>query len=235
MEISQMTIKSNYIKKILFLLSFSMGIFLFTSTQAESIECEQIKTLPAVITVQGKYCFKGNLSTNITSGHAIDIQTNNVTIDFNDYKLGGLAGGIASAANGVHALDRKNIILRNGSIRGFRNGVYINELLNDGSSGHIIENTRFDGNLQTAIWVEGRHSIIRNNIITNTGGGTVVGLTFTSAILASGAGAKIDNNLIENTFDDNKDAYGILIEFADSSIVTNNKISNTFNITIFIF
>lgn len=45
-------------------------------SQAKTIGCTEITSLPAVITTQGVYCFTDNLSTNITSGSAIEIQTN---------------------------------------------------------------------------------------------------------------------------------------------------------------
>ena len=72
-------------------------------------------SLPAVITVQGVYCFTDHLSTAMTSGHAIDIQTNNVILDLNGFKLGGLAGGLGTLAIGVHAINRQNITIKNDS------------------------------------------------------------------------------------------------------------------------
>src|SRR5690606_30008425 len=49
-----------------------------------------IDSLPATISSQGVWCLRGHLSTGISSGDAISINTNNVTIDCNDFKLGGL-------------------------------------------------------------------------------------------------------------------------------------------------
>ena len=63
------------------------------TARAETVNCTAITSLPAVITVQGIYCFTGNLSTAITTGNAIEIQTNNVVLDLNGFKLGGLAAG----------------------------------------------------------------------------------------------------------------------------------------------
>ena len=88
--------------------------------RAETVNCTPITTLPAVITVQGVYCFKGNLATAMASGNAIDIQTNNVVLDLNGFKLGGLSAGLGTNTFGIYALDRQNITIRNGTIRGFR-------------------------------------------------------------------------------------------------------------------
>jgi len=45
------------------------------------------------------YCFTGNIATAIT-GVAITIATNNVTLDMNGFKLGGLAAGTGTRARG---------------------------------------------------------------------------------------------------------------------------------------
>src|SRR5690606_24652633 len=60
-----------------------------------------IDSVPATISTQGVWCLRKDLSTNITSGNAITIATNNVTIDCNDFKLGGLAAGNGSNAFGI--------------------------------------------------------------------------------------------------------------------------------------
>src|SRR5690606_35329103 len=68
-----------------------------------------IDSVPAVIATQGVWCLRGNLATNIGSGgsSAITIAANNVTIDCNHFKLGGLAAGNGSQADGIHASDRQ--------------------------------------------------------------------------------------------------------------------------------
>src|SRR6266571_814513 len=90
--------------------------------RAETVNCTAITSLPAVITVQGIYCFTGDLATGITSGNAIDIQTNNVVLDLNGFKLGGLAAGPGTQASGIHAFDRQNLTIKNGTVRGFLTG-----------------------------------------------------------------------------------------------------------------
>src|SRR5688500_8114044 len=78
----------------------------FLPAQALAAESYQncagfIDTLPAVITSQGVWCLRKDLSTAMIAGAAIDIQANNVTIDCNDFKVGGLAAGAATNAYGV--------------------------------------------------------------------------------------------------------------------------------------
>src|SRR5262245_41049205 len=106
---------------------------------AETVNCTPITSLPAVITVQGIYCFTGNLDTAMTSGDAIAIIANNVVLDLNGFKLGGLAAGSGTNANGIAANNRKNITIKNGTVRGFFRGINLN---NDGSQGHVVEDVR---------------------------------------------------------------------------------------------
>jgi hypothetical protein len=95
------------------------AFFLFAlfsnSVRAETPECTVITSLPYTISTQGIYCLKGNLATNMTSGNAIEIGTNNVVIDLNGYKIGGLAAGSGTSTYGIYANGRKNITIRNGT------------------------------------------------------------------------------------------------------------------------
>jgi hypothetical protein len=108
------------------------------------VNCTPITVLPAVIIVQGIYCFTGHLATAITSGNAIDIQTNNVVLDLNGFKLGGLAAGLGTNAFGIRADNRQNITIKNGTIRGFLAAIV---LIDAGTSqGHVVEDMRADQN-----------------------------------------------------------------------------------------
>ncbi len=109
-------------KRLMTLIALATAL-MATPAKAETIECTVIDSIPFIITVQGIYCLTGNLASSLTSGEMITVATNNVTIDMNGFKLGGLAAGTATLANGIFALDRRNITIRNGSIRGFLRGI----------------------------------------------------------------------------------------------------------------
>ncbi len=133
--------------------------------QAETTNCINITSVPRTITAAGVYCLKQDLNTAITSGNAITINANNVTIDFNEFRLGDLAAGPTTAAVGVFASNRKNITIRNATIRGFRIGIQIAEV---DSSGHVIEDNLVDGSTFTGISTSGNGIIVRRNRIVNT-------------------------------------------------------------------
>ena len=151
-------------RKFVTMLAIALALVLrAASAWAETVNCTPITALPAIITVQGVYCFTGNLATAITSGNAIDIQTNNVVLDLNGFRLAGLAAGLGTVANGIHAINRQNITVRNGTVRGFRQGIYLS---NEGTSqGHVVEDIRADQNRFIGIQVNGSGNIVRNNQI----------------------------------------------------------------------
>jgi nitrous oxidase accessory protein NosD len=126
-----------------------------------------ITSLPAVITTEGTWCLKKDLSTAITSGVAINVSAHNVTIDCNDFKLGGLAAGMDTQTWGISEGNRHAVIVRHCNIRGFFLGVAF-----FGGSGHLIEDNRFDGNTDVGISVGGDGSIVRRNIVANSGKST---------------------------------------------------------------
>ena len=132
-----------------------------------------ITSLPTTISTQGTWCLNKDLATAITSGNAIVIATNNVILDCNDFKLGGLAAGLATQTSGVYAADRFNITIRHCNIRGFYFGVDLEASSSTTSGGHAVENNRFDGNTRTGIIVRGDGSVVRGNRIFDTGGATV--------------------------------------------------------------
>jgi len=167
-----------------------------------------IDTLPATITTQGTWCLRHDLSIAITSGEAITINTNNVTIDCNDFKLGGLAAGAGTQANGIYADGRLNATVRHCNIRGFLNGV----LLEGTGGGHVVEDNRFDGNTYTGASVAGDGSVVRRNQVTDTGGSSLL------TVNAFGIWTVDTVDVIDNTVSgvmpsadgsSNSDAFGI--------------------------
>ncbi len=140
------------------------------SAHAETTLCTEITSLPFTITVQGVYCLKQNLNVNLASGNAITINAGNVTIDFNGFRVNNQAAA-TNLAYGIFALDRKNITLRNGFIRGFNNGIYLDENAADASSSHLVEGMKIADSGVYGIYVEGDRSVVRDNRVLDSGGG----------------------------------------------------------------
>ena len=124
-----------------------------------------IDSVPTTITTQGTWCLRGDLSTAMTSGNAITIATNNVTIDCNDFKLGGLAAGAGTLVYGISSSSRLNATVRHCNVRGFYYGINFTGV----SGGHLVEDNRFEGNTNTGVHVEGDGSVVRRNLVRDTG------------------------------------------------------------------
>ena len=177
-----------------------------------------ITSLPATVDTAGTWCLKQDLSTAISSGNAIQINSDNVTIDCNGYKLGGLAAGESTLATGIDSFDHRNITIRRCNIRGFSYGIVLS-----GSSlavgGQLIEDNRFDSNTNYAILLYGNGSMIRRNQINDTGFITVDGGG--EAIYVSGWVDIIDNTVAGVTATASYQSRGIETYLDDGSIIGN--------------
>ena len=200
-------------------------VLIVAPAQAETTNCTAITSLPAVITVQGIYCFTGHLNTAITTGDAIDIRTNNVIVDLNGFKLGGLAAGPGTFANGIHASDRQNITIKNGTIRGFFAGIRLQAP--GASQGHVVEDIRADQNTYIGIQVSGAGNIVRNNQVVATGGTTCCGANADAfGIRAFGNGPRVINNDVIHTFKQGTgSAEAIRLVTVTGGLAVNNRIT----------
>ena len=185
-----------------------------------------IASLPAVISTQGTWCFNKDLNTAVTSGQAITISTNNVTIDCNNFKLGGLAAGLGTQATGIYASDHFNATVRHCSIRGFFYGIWLRGTTGSSTGGHAVEDNRLDGNTYTGLVVEGDGSVVRRNRVFDTGGSTA-GFPGAYAI-AAGYSVDILDNTVSGalaTSGSNGNAWGIVTSYlSDGSSVNGNRV-----------
>jgi hypothetical protein len=187
---------------------------------AETSNCTEITSLPATISSQGVFCLKRDLSTGIATGDAITINTNNVTIDCNDWKLGGLGGGAGTQATAIRAIGRKNITIRNCGIRGFRNSIVLGGA---GSAYHLVENNRIDLATGYAVTVEGDGHMVRGNRLYDIGNST----GYAGGIVVRDSGGVIDNT-IQGVHGDVDHGLVIAIDAAaeGGAVVAGNRILN---------
>src|SRR5262249_43536600 len=164
------------------------GSSAFAANSYES--CVGFIDVPNFIPRPGTWCLRQNLVTSITSGAAIWVNADYVTIDCNGFALDNLEAGSRTGATGVLSYGYSGITVRNCAIQGFANGISVI----GGTSakgGHLIENNRIRQSWVNGISVEGYGSIIRNNVVASTGGGP--GVNAASGIFASGRVDVIDN------------------------------------------
>ena len=181
-----------------------------------------IDSLPAVLVTQGTWCLRKDLSTPQTSGDAITIAANNITIDCNGYKVGGLGGGTGTTARGIVAENRLNATVRNCGIRGFMTGLELTGL----GGGHLVEDNRFDANRTIAMMVQGDGSLVRGNRILDTGGSDQGGVAYGIYTMFA---VDVHDNIIDvvtpDSGDDDDTSVGIYVLANDRGTVRGNRVS----------
>jgi hypothetical protein len=158
-------------------------------SQAETLNCTPVTSLPATLSTQGIYCLTGNVATAQTSGHAIEITANNVTLDLNGWKVGGQAAGTGTTAVGIYST-AANVTIRNGIVRGFFTGMRLE------GRGATVQGITADQNTAAGIVVTGAGSIVQGNQVVDTGGTTAVANNNATGIAANGSGSVVQNNLV---------------------------------------
>jgi hypothetical protein len=146
-----------------------MGLALLAAQgRSETTFCTKISAVPYTVTKSGRYCFDRNLATAASAtSHAITINADFVSLDFNGFKLDGTPAPPGTRA-GVYALNRRNVTVRNGLILGFERGVY---LANEGASqGHVVEDLSVERSSRAGIWLEGVSSVVRGCRVSGTAG-----------------------------------------------------------------
>jgi parallel beta-helix repeat protein len=209
---------------ILTCIALASGAWLAMSAPAQAAQSYDnctgfVASLPATISTQGTWCLDKDLSTTQWfTGNAITIATNNVTLDCNHFKIGGLAAGAGTTANGVYASARLNVTVRNCNIRGFFRGVYF-----DSGGGHLVEDNSFDGNTFNGITVNSSGSTIRNNLVIDTGGSTMVNVV--SGIYGANGVDILDNtvNGVASAATDGN-AYGIQTYLNGDRSISRNRV-----------
>ena len=159
-------------------------------------------------------------------GSAIGIYANNVVIDLNGHKLGNLAAGVDTMAEGISAANQANITIRNGIIRGFGSAIRIQSNYPvTVSQGHLIEDILADQNRVSGIDVAGSAMTIRRNRVILTGG------SLTNSINVAGIRAQgPNNNVIDNDVSQITGSTelngGISVQLFDDGVISGNRISS---------
>ncbi|HLQ23027.1 MAG TPA: right-handed parallel beta-helix repeat-containing protein [Gemmatimonadales bacterium] len=189
--------------------------------------CEPIYALPYVISQQGSYCLVRNLSTAITSGDAISIAASDVSLDLRGFKVGGGTAGPGSQAVGIHAVDRRNVTVANGNVRGFGQAVFLEDTSPGLSAAgpYRVERILADGNTSIGIHVQGRSGLVRHNQVvetTGTGGGPGAN---SYGIRVEGPLARVLDNEVSGTASAGGTAYSAAVSGGRGAVVDRNRIS----------
>jgi hypothetical protein len=209
-----------------------------------------IVTLPATISTPGTWCLKADRTTSITSGAAITIATNNVTIDCNNFRITDIPGGTTNAY-GIVGSNRLGVTIRNCSVRGFLEGIRVAGT----AFGAQIANNRLEANTDVGISIGGSGHLVTFNRILDTGGrpsstqtdgifstavrsqitdNTIISMDVTSSagnvvgITSNGSGTEVARNYISGLIPGGGgNAYGIRTGASSASSIHRNQILST--------
>jgi hypothetical protein len=173
-----------------------------------------INSVPYTITASGTYILGSDLTFFPTSGTAITVNTQIVTIYLNGHYIHNPAGA-ANSAYAIYSDNKANITVKNGEIVGFYVGVYLdNPSAGTLNSGNLVESIRMTNCTFGIFLTRGAASVFQNNQISTTvagsegigffaGGGNrvngnVVSGYSSSSGIASNGGNYIDENTVSS-------------------------------------
>ncbi len=197
----------------------------------DATACSVIASLPTTIVVPGVYCVEQDFELAMANGAAIEIKADDVTLDLTGHTISNVSAGSGTQAFGIYSLSRERIVLKNGTIRGWLQGIRLDapEPFTT-SGGHLIEDICADRNLLAAIWVDGRGDVIRRNRVTATGGTSVSGANVDAyALYVQGPANRVyDNDVVGVTSVGSGHSYGLVFSLAsDFGLAAGNRISAT--------
>jgi hypothetical protein len=205
----------------------ALALCLSSVGRAETTQCTAITRLPATISSEGIYCLASDFFISMLSGNAVTIEADNVALDLNGRTIDNRSAGSGNSAVGIMASERRNITIKNGTIRGFSKGVLIGDYPPfTRSQGHLVEHLHVVQNSHAGIVVTGRGNVVRHNRILETGGTVVYENAY--GIVAVGHGARIvDNDVMVVTPPESGYPCGIAFAYeSDNGIALRNRVTD---------
>jgi hypothetical protein len=187
-------------------------------------DCTVIESLPTVITASGSYCLARDFATALPGGAAIWIEADDVTVDLRGHAIDNSGADPGSLALGVASWERSRVVVRNGALRGFWEGVSLS-----GPSGtqlsenHLVEGMRISRSGRIGIGIGGRDAIVRGNSVYDTGSGDQK--TLVTGIWVAGWRHRVLDNDVVRTAGSVHSDVAILFLDGGSGMAVGNRIS----------
>ena len=193
----------------------------FLTLSAQGQVSTPIGAVPFTIKKPGNYVLKKNLRLTKTATAAINIASDDVVLD-----LGGrvLSSGLPTGTSVVGIQDAGgygNIVVKNGTVRGFEQGVRLNSYQAN-VTGVTVEDIKVDRSSGAGISVLGEQMIVRRCTVTNTGGSP--GGTF--GIYVDGGTAIVKDNEVLNTVGPEGVAADGIKVGCQSAVIEGNRVLN---------
>lgn len=211
------------------LLSLTLG--LASAGRAETTLCTPILALPTLITQSGIYCLTSDFSLALASGSAITVNASNVVLDLNGHTIDNLSAGAGTNANGVNGYQRRNVVVKNGTLRGFAYAVYVSDISPFmKSQAWVIEDVRADRSTLAGFQIYAQNCLLRHNVVVATGGSTLWGANADAhgIVLVGARHRVIDNDVIRSSAQGTGVAHGISFGVgSDNGIALGNRVTDS--------
>ncbi len=197
------------------------------SAFAETLNGTVITSLPAVISTSGLYILQQDFSLPVSSGAAIVVAADNVTIDMNGHFITNTAAA-PNRSIAILAKDRDNVTVRNGKVANFFSGVFINSTNNE-TGGHIVENMEIVLPYGIGIQLSGKGVVAKRNRILGAGGPSFSGCAGVIGIgMRDAVGVNVHANQVAlNPLIQTTPTIGIIAGgTTTNALVTNNLLQN---------
>lgn len=194
--------------------------FLATCLASASAQIPIMK-VPVTITKPGRYVVKRDLVLTTAAPAAITIAADDVSLD-----LGGRVISTTLPAgtdvSGISTLGHGGIVVTNGAVRGFKNGVFLN------TNGAAVPGVSLDGVRVSAceaqgIYLLGAIASVRRCVIANTGSAsanTAIGLELDATFATA-----VDNDILNTLSSPSGQCEGIHCS-VQSGVIENNRVLN---------
>lgn len=203
------------------------------AASAQSDDCKLIESLPTTIASPGNYCMVANATLNMTSGAAITIAANNVTVDCRDFTVFNEAASAAGSSAGVVAVSKYNLLVRNCRlVGGFTDGIRLTMPLQDFNTSFYnrVEDNYVAGPYRHGILAYGSAVEVLRNRVYDVGGqtsGVVAGIRIGGGTLSSNKFQVVDGNLVAGTSSTTNHAYAILSDGSVGALFRDNTLTGT--------
>jgi hypothetical protein len=196
------------------------------SSLAETNQCSVITALPATLSNPGVYCINQDLALAGSTGNAVTIMADSVTLDLNGHALRSNATA-NTATTGVTLNGHKYFTIIDGTIAGFGNGIDVQSSATARARGGLIADVKVQRSVAAGIGVDCDGCVVRNNLVTDTIVPASISGFSALGISVSGTGALVTGNRVFNTHSvpTGGEAFGIYV-LASNSIVSQNYVAN---------
>ena len=189
-------------RRNLVVLTAGIAALLAAPSQAETVVCTEISSLPYMIDKPGAYCLQRSLGTALLAfgDAAIAVKASDVVLDLNGHAIFNEPALVSTQAFGVLVWPQaENVTIRNGTIRNYWRGIHLTGqgLGEPQPTGRTVERMTIDLVTNGGIFISGAESfVLRDNTITNVGNGVVDTTSPIFGIEVSNSGGVIVGNRV---------------------------------------